>query len=68
MSTARLFKEIGEEDGLGDQREEEIRLTMQASIKITGDDGMKGPGDSSFATPTRWRPRGEISASAHRFW
>jgi hypothetical protein len=35
LSTARLFRESGEEDGLGDQREGEIRLAMPASIERT---------------------------------
>ena len=48
LSTARRFREIGEEDGLGDQREGEIRLAMPASIEVTGDDGLGGPRDLSL--------------------
>ncbi len=36
LSTARLFRSIGEEEGLGDPREGEIRVAILGSIESTG--------------------------------
>ena len=48
LSTARLFRKIGEEDGLGDQREGELRISVPGSIEITEDGGLGGPKDISL--------------------
>ena len=34
LSTAEVYRDLGEEDGVGDQREGEIRIAMSASVQL----------------------------------
>lgn len=44
LSKARIFRSAGEEDGVGDEREGEIRASMPvASIEVTGGAGLLAP-------------------------
>ena len=40
LSKASVFRAIGEEDGVGDEREGEIRASMPASVEVTGGTGL----------------------------
>ena len=49
LSKARLYREIGEEEGLGDKREGETRVNMTGEVKSTADGPLSVPMDLTIA-------------------
>lgn len=49
LSKARLYREIGEEEGLGDKREGETRVNMTGEVKSTADSPLSVPMDLTIA-------------------
>lgn len=49
LSKARLYREIGEEEGLGDKREGEIRVSTPASVSSLTEGPFSGPTDIVIA-------------------